>query len=466
MPRFLGGLTGRLFALLAVDHLLIVAAVLAACWVRLGTDGFAGDAFLAILWRASLIALVLQWMLHYCDLYDARAVHRSETAVRLLQAVGAAAVLLAVLYYWIPALLIGRGIALLAAVLAYFVLLAWRLVIFENLARRIGPTERVLIIGTSSAALELANELYARRHSLGVELVGFIDADGRLQMDAAAGNPGIVGTIADIPEIVRSRRVDRVVMSLADARGKFSMDTLLRIKLTEGVHFDYLASVYERYTGKIAVENLRPSWLIFSEGFRKTRSLAAVKRAVDVVLAVAGLVLAGPIMLLVVLATRLSSPGPALYFQERVGQGGKPFTVVKFRSMRQDAEAKTGAVWAQAGNDPRVTPVGRILRRTRLDELPQLWNVLRGEMSFVGPRPERPTFVSSLTEQIPFYGQRHAVRPGITGWAQVRHSYGSSTEDSMHKLQYDLYYIKHLSVAFDIFIILETLKTVLVRRGS
>jgi lipopolysaccharide/colanic/teichoic acid biosynthesis glycosyltransferase len=170
-------------------------------------------------------------------------------------------------------------------------------------------------------------------------------------------------------------------------------------------------------------------------------------------------------MLLTALAVRLSSPGPALYHQRRVGHEGKVFTIHKFRSMRTDAEAKSGAVWSKAG-DPRVTPVGRFLRRTRLDELPQLWNVIKGDMSFVGPRPERPEFVTELTKEIPFYGQRHAVRPGLTGWAQVRHSYGSNAQDALHKLQYDLFYIKHVSVAFDLFIILETLKTVAMRRGS
>jgi exopolysaccharide biosynthesis polyprenyl glycosylphosphotransferase len=185
----------------------------------------------------------------------------------------------------------------------------------------------------------------------------------------------------------------------------------------------------------------------------------------DVVLASVGLILLSPVLALVAIAVRLSSPGGALYHQERVGLNGRTFTVHKFRSMRQDAEAKTGAVWSKAG-DPRVTRVGRFLRRTRLDELPQLWNVLRGDMSFVGPRPERPNFVAALTEQIPFYGQRHVVRPGLSGWAQVRHSYGSTVEDSLQKLQYDLFYIKHMSIAFDLFIVLETLKTVLVRRGS
>jgi exopolysaccharide biosynthesis polyprenyl glycosylphosphotransferase len=232
-----------------------------------------------------------------------------------------------------------------------------------------------------------------------------------------------------------------------------------------GVRFDHLPSVYEQYTGKIAVENLRPSWLIFNSGFRKSRLTNAVKRFSDIVLALIGLTLAAPIMAVVALAVRLTSAGPAIYSQTRVGKDGRLFTIHKFRSMRQDAEKLTGAVWSVSG-DPRVTPVGRFIRRTRLDELPQLWNVLIGNMSFVGPRPERPEFVSDLSAQIPYYGQRHVVRPGVTGWAQVRHEYGSSIEDALQKLQYELFYIKHMSLSFDLFILLETIKTVLVRRGS
>jgi len=242
------------------------------------------------------------------------------------------------------------------------------------------------------------------------------------------------------------------------------MDKLLEMKL-DGVRFDHLASVYEEYTGKIAVENLRPSWLIFSEGFRKTRWLTAAKRAVDVAVAAIGFVALLPVMLLVGLAIKLTSPGPALYHQQRVGLRGRAFTLHKFRTMRADAEAETGAVWAKE-DDPRVTRIGRFLRRSRLDELPQLWNVLNGDMSLVGPRPERPEFVSGLTRQIPFYGQRHVVRPGLTGWAQVRYSYGASVEDAMQKLQYELYYIKNMSIALDFYVIAETAKTVLVRRGS
>jgi sugar transferase (PEP-CTERM system associated) len=319
-------------------------------------------------------------------------------------------------------------------------------------------------VGTGVAAVGLAIELHERRQELGVEIVGFVDPDGG-HVGESLANPGVIGTVDDIPAIVASRDVDRVVVSLADARGKLPMAKLLEMKLS-GVQFDHLATVYEEYTGKIAVENLRPSWLIFSEGFRKTRALVALKRIGDIAASAVGFVLASPLMVLSALLVKLTSPGPVLYHQVRVGQHGKDFRVHKFRSMRQDAEAATGAVWAKAGSDPRVTFAGRILRRTRLDELPQLWNVLVGDMSLVGPRPERPEFVKDLTLQIPFYGQRHVVKPGLTGWAQVRYAYGASVEDSMEKLQYDLFYIKNLSMALDVYIIIETIKTVLMRRGS
>jgi exopolysaccharide biosynthesis polyprenyl glycosylphosphotransferase len=243
------------------------------------------------------------------------------------------------------------------------------------------------------------------------------------------------------------------------------MDKLLEMKL-DGVSFDHLASVYEEYTGKIAVENLRPSWLIFSPGFRKSRVVSASKRSLDIFVAGVGLVIAAPVMALVALAIRLTSRGAVLYHQQRVGLHGRIFTLHKFRSMQENAEATSGPVWASKSGDSRVTVVGLLLRRSRLDELPQLWNVLNGDMSFVGPRPERPEFVTELTRQIPFYGQRHIVRPGLTGWAQVRYTYGASVEDALQKLQYDLFYIKNLSVALDLFIMLNTVKTVLRQKGA
>jgi exopolysaccharide biosynthesis polyprenyl glycosylphosphotransferase len=243
------------------------------------------------------------------------------------------------------------------------------------------------------------------------------------------------------------------------------MDKLLEMKL-DGVSFAHLASVYEEYTGKIAVENLRPSWLIFSQGFKKSRTLTRLKRLQDILIAGVGLIAALPVMAIVAVAVKVTSPGPALYSQRRVGRHGQLFTVRKFRSMQENAEALTGPVWAAKNGDPRVTRVGRFLRRSRIDELPQLWNILIGDMSFVGPRPERPEFVAELTRQIPFYGQRHIIRPGLTGWAQVRYTYGASTEDALQKLQYDLFYIKNLSLALDLFIIVDTIKTVLLRKGA
>ena len=462
---FLGRVTLRAGTLVVVEHLLIVLAVSIAVALRFGT-GFMIDEFFALrlLWRGSLIAAVIQIALHYCDLYDLRTLaDRRGLAVGLIQALGATSLMLAVIYYWIPSLTIGRGVFVMASLLVVGFVAGSRLA-FDWLTGQVGPAERLLIVGTSTAAVALARELFERRQELGVELVGFVDLDAS-RIGASLINPGIIGTVDQIPAIVRERKVDRVVVSLADARGKLPMDGLLSMKLNDGVRFDHLASVYEEYTGKIAVENLRPSWLIFSTGFAKSRLLAAAKRSLDIAVASIGLVLASGIFAIVAIAIRISTRGPIFYHQRRVGKDGRVFTIHKFRSMRPDAEAMTGAVWS-GENDPRVTKIGRVLRRMRLDELPQLWNVLIGDMSFVGPRPERPEFIAQLSAHIPFYGQRHVVRPGLTGWAQIRHSYGSTVDDALQKLQYDLFYIKHLSIAFDLFIALETLKTVLVRRGS
>ena len=457
-------LTGRSMLLVAFETLLIASAVAVAAYVRLGDRAWEIMLHEHGISKSLLIAGVSQVCLYYAELYDLRLVSdRRELFVRIVQALGAASFILAALYYWFPALIMGRGVFVISAFLVISLVIGWR-VTFEWLSRRVRPRERLLLVGTSPGAVALATELFQRRHELGVEIVGFVDSDPGL-IGTAVLNPGVIGTIEDIPSIVRAREVDRVVVSLADARGKLPMDKLLEMKL-DGVSFDHLASVYEDYTGKIAVENLRPSWLIFSAGFRKSRLVSGLKRLLDIGLATTGLIVALPVMCLVALAVKLSSPGHVMYHQRRVGQHGRVFTVHKFRSMRHDAELGTGPVWASKGGDTRVTVVGRFLRRTRLDELPQLWNVLIGDMSFVGPRPERPEFVAELTRDIPFYPQRHIIRPGLTGWAQVRYTYGASTEDALQKLQYDLFYIKHLSLALDLFIIFETIKTVLLRKGA
>lgn len=329
-------------------------------------------------------------------------------------------------------------------------------------ARRI-RRQRLLLVGTSPRAVALAREIFERRHDLGVEIVGFIDPDPA-RVGIPVLNPGVIGTIEDIPSIVRSRGIDRVVLSLAEARGHLPMDKLLEMKL-DGITFDHLAGVYEEYTGKIAVENVRPSSLIFSEGLARNRAFGAIKRLFDVAAACVGLIVAVPIMAVIAAGVRLTSTGSVMYHQHRVGRNGRIFVMHKFRTMRSDAEAGTGPVWASTSGDERVTSFGRWLRCTRLDELPQLWNVLIGDMSLVGPRPERPEFVIDLSKQIPFYAQRHIVRPGLTGWAQVRYAYAASVQDALQKLQYDLYYIKNMSLVFDLLIVLETVKVVATRKG-
>jgi sugar transferase (PEP-CTERM system associated) len=446
-------LTWRWTTLVGFESLIIVGAILTAIRLQLGGTDAPGA---QTMWKVMVAALICQACLYCRDLYDIKQLrNKAELIARVLQALGAMTVVLAIIYILLPPLIIAPGVVSLAAVLALVAITGWR-VVFGWVARLVPPGERLLVVGTSAAAVGLARELQASWD--GINIVGFVDNDVR---DADADVP-VLGTIEDVPAIVRARAVDRVVVSLADARGKLPMDKMLEMKL-DGVAFAHLASVYEEYMGRIAVENLRPSWLIFSEGFRKTRLLLAMKRACDVLFAGLAIVLALPLMAAVALAVKVTSPGPAVYRQRRVGLHGRVFTLRKFRSMTANAEAN-GAVWA-ASADPRVTPLGRILRKTHLDELPQLWNILKGDMSLVGPRPERPEFVTSLSREIPFYGQRHIVRPGLTGWAQVCQAYASSIDDTMEKLQYDLFYIKNMSIGLDFYVGIRTIKIVLQGRG-
>lgn len=451
----------RSTTLIVSETALIFGAVAASVYLQLGSQIWP-DFVARLLPKALVITGLCQACLYYGDLYDRQtASDRPELVIRTLQALGTTLLILGVLYAVFPTLIIARGVVAPAAALAAAGVIGWR-VTFAWVTRQVGPRERLLLVGTSVAGLALAHEL-RDREELGIQIVGLVDTTAA---GSDSGGPlPYLGTVEDIPAIVRARSVDRVVVSLADARGKLPMDKLLEMKL-DGVSFDYLTSVYEEYTGKIAVENLRPSWLIFSPGFRKTWWLLAGKRVIDMLAAVVGLILAAPIILVLSAIVKLTSPGPAFYSQRRVGCQGRVFKVHKLRSMQADAERETGPVWVQTAADARITPVGRFMRRTRLDELPQLWTILRGHMSLVGPRPERPEFVRSLVRQIPFYGQRHVVKPGLTGWAQVRYTYGATVEDAVEKLQYDLFYIKHMSLVFDLLITFETIKTVLLRRGQ
>jgi sugar transferase (PEP-CTERM system associated) len=421
-----------------------------------------GGAIGGSLWKIALVTVVCQLCLYYNDFYDLTLVHSNrELIVRLLQAVGAASIVLAALYFTIPALMIGDGIFVSALFVFLVGILGWRL-LFNRLTGSLKMQQRILVVGTGETARTVVRQILDQRE-FAYTVVGFIDDDaGRIGERIV--NPAIIGTPADIPGMIARNEIDRIIVGLADRRGKLPIEELLQAKMA-GVRVEDATTTYERVTGKILIDDLRPSWLIFSDGFRVSRANRWAKRGIDLILAFTMAVVSVPAMVLTAIAIWLESGGPVLYCQERVGENGRTFTLCKFRSMHTDAEKGGTPIWARDG-DERITRVGRIIRTTRLDELPQLWNVIRGDMSFVGPRPERSFFVAELAKDIPFYQQRHAVKPGLTGWAQVKYRYGSSREDAMEKLRYDLYYIKHLSVFFDLTIVFDTVKVVLFRKGA
>jgi sugar transferase (PEP-CTERM system associated) len=417
----------------------------------------------ANLWKIAVVTLICQLCLYYNDFYDLTLVHSNrELVVRLLQAAGAASILLAALYFIQPSLIIGSGIFVSSLFVFLVAILGWRL-IFNSVTGSLKlDEERVLVVGTGDTARKVARQILDQ-HEFAYRVIGFIDDDAA-RIGERIVNPAIIGTPADIERLVALHHVDRIIVGLSDRRGKLPVAELLRAKMA-GIRVEDATTTYERVTGKILIDDLRPSWLIFSDGFRVSRVTRLMKRAIDLLLALALAIVTLPLMLITALLVLLEDGRPILYRQERTGESGRTFVLSKFRSMRKDAEKGGTPIWATDG-DNRVTRVGRFIRKSRLDELPQLWNVLRGDMSFVGPRPERPFFVAQLAEDIPFYQQRHAVKPGLTGWAQVKYRYGSSREDAMEKLRYDLYYIKHLSVFFDLTIVFDTVKVVLFRKGA
>jgi sugar transferase (PEP-CTERM system associated) len=321
-------------------------------------------------------------------------------------------------------------------------------------------TNRVLVLGTGQVGRLIAG--LSETSTRPFRIIGFLD-DAPGAADMVPEGHLLLGKIQDLDVLVEETRPDIVVVAQIDRRGCFPTKALLECRL-RGVRVEDWPTFYEKATGKILVTAVRPSWLIFADGFVKTPRTEIIKRLFDVSLSLVGIILSLPLMALAAVAVKLESSGPVFYRQPRLGQNGCVFILNKFRSMRADAEKESGPVWSTK-EDPRITRVGSILRRTRLDELPQLFNVLMGHMSFIGPRPERPEFVAELQKQIPYYMERLAVKPGITGWAQVRYEYGSTIEDAVEKLQYDLYYIKNLSLFLDLLIVLNTVQVVLFARG-
>jgi sugar transferase (PEP-CTERM system associated) len=447
----------RVLYLMIFEGLLIYSCGLIAIYLRFGDDAlevlFTRHARLKLL----LLMVIVQGAFYLFDLYNLRLIRqRAELSLRLCQALGLAAIALALIFYALPQMMLGRGVFLLSLLLMLTAMSCWRLFTMWLIGHP-RLAERVLILGTEQSAIELAREVLARREA-GYQIVGFVGDDPQL-VGQSLINPCVVGVTSELEEIVRRYRANRIVVAVDDRRGHLPLDSLLRLKLRGDAAVEEASSFHERLTGKISTERLRPSWLIFTDDLRRMHVYRRGRRLGDIISSLLGLMLALPVMAVTALAIKLDSRGPVFYIQERVGRHNQLFKIIKFRSMSLDAE-QNGPVWADE-LDPRVTRVGRIIRKLRIDELPQFLNVLRGEMSFIGPRPERPVFVAQLERQIPYYSQRHLVKPGLTGWAQVSYPYGASVADAIEKLQFDLYYIKNHSPLLDAIILFETGRIIL-----
>jgi sugar transferase (PEP-CTERM system associated) len=460
----------RTFVLSISEGCLIVFSFVVAAIVRLGKN----DAAPMLLYEQGLLKIVLFagafiTCMYYFDLYDSSILgNRREVLSRLVQALGTMCILISVVYYFYPRLELGRGVILIGLSIVAVLLVLWRELFFA-LNGRPQFAERTMIFGDGESASRLLQELECRRE-LGLGVVGRISDVGNKNYELSWA-PRLPITKSDdtitdetLQATLCLQRVNRIIVALDDRRGRLPVELLLSMK-SRGIQVQDGLELYEQVTGKIPIESLRLGTLLFSSGFHLSRFLVVYKRLASILVAVGGLILTLPLWPFIALAIKLTSPGRLFYHQKRVGKNGVIFHCHKFRSMRADAEADIGPTWA-GDEDPRITSVGRFLRTTRLDEIPQLWNVLKGEMSLVGPRPERPEFVERLKQEIPYYHLRLTVRPGITGWAQVRYRYGNSVDDAKEKLRYDLFYIKNMSPGLDALILFDTIKIILLGRGA
>ena len=460
-------LSPKAMLLAFTESALIALSLLAGMKLRFLDDGAAFEYYTLLpdfAVQALVVVLTFQVCFYYNDLYDlTRTRSQNELLLRIGEALGAGCLLLGLLYFLVPGLLIGRGAFLIAMALTAASVLAVRLTL-DAAWRMSGLSQRIVIVGTGPLAHTVRQEI-RRREDLHSEVLGFVAS--RNEMDDQERLPlgdTLLGSGSELFRIAEQAQVDRVIVAVEDCHEGWPADALVKLR-AQGVEVEDAHSALAALTGRVWLEGLRPSWFLSCEGFRRSRAQRALKRSADLVLSVAGLLLSAPLMLAVAAAIRLDSKGDVLYRQRRVGFRGRPFEMLKFRSMRADAELESGPQWA-CRDDPRITRAGKYLRRFRLDELPQFINALRGEMSVVGPRPERPEMVDLLRQRIPYYDERHAERPGITGWAQVQYGYGASLDDALRKLEFDLFYLKNLSPLLDLLILLETGRIVLFGRGA
>ena len=449
--------------MILADAAILYGGVILAMFLRLGLSDSeeyltAKNGWLKVALASSVCVLIL----YFYDLYDYIVMtNRRELLLRLVQALGIAWALLALLFYFVPQLLIGRGVSVISVPLVLVLLLGWRICI-HSLTGHPGIGEKILVVGTGQTALDTAEAVWERRDA-GYRIVGFISENGAKPREKL-GRSEILGKAHQLEEVIINEKIDRVVIAVRERRGAFPTEALLKMSLAGDVSIEECTSFFERITGKVHVDMLRPSWLIFAGRRRDSPIKLLLRELVHRSMALTGLVLSLPIAILTAVLIKLDSRGPIFYRQERMGKSGHIFNVIKFRSMKTDAEADGKPIWA-ATNDERTTRVGKIIRKLRIDEIPQFWNILKGEMSFVGPRPERPHFVKELAKEIPYFEHRHLVAPGLTGWAQIKYPYGASVSDAIQKLQYDLYYIKNQSLTLDLVIVFDTVKTVLFGKG-
>ena len=442
---------------------LIFCAVSIASLLLLDDDAYIGILF-AVNWpRILLVTVVTQLSLYFNDLYEMRpGASKVDLATRLIQSIGITSITLAAVYFLFPEAMIGRWIFFISIVFLVWFLVSWRF-LYAFVVHKKLFTENTLLVGDGELAKDLLNEI-SDLQDISYDVRSIVAYEGKADSPAHLDGVPIRYGFDSLCDLAEAEQVSSIIVALDEKRGVMPYTELLNCKV-RGISIIDGESFYERITGKLLVEKINPSWLIFSDGFVKTPVSKFIKRVVGFVLSALMFLCLSPLLILVSLVIRLDSRGPILFSQERVGENGEIFTIYKFRSMRTDAETISGPVWAEE-DDPRITRVGKIIRKLRIDELPQLWNVLKGDMSFVGPRPERPYFVEKLKQKVPYYNQRFAVKPGVTGWAQIKYPYGATENDALEKLKYDLYYIKNMSLIMDLMVIFQTVKTVLLGKGS
>jgi sugar transferase (PEP-CTERM system associated) len=449
-------------ALLLSETVLIFACYLIATFFVLDVDPQVFLLYDNGLWRIGIVVVCLMVGIYFHDLYTQfRIKSRIVLIQQLCLVVGIAFLTQALLSYLkLQEWSLPKWLMIWGSALTLIFLPAWR-VIYSSVVMKAFGSERVLFLGTSESVREIAGYLTDHPET-GLTGIGYVDDVCDCQTELPGGK--LIGRVADLERIVSETRPDRIVVGMPERRQRMPVHDLLELRFS-GIHIEEAQNTYEATFGRVCLRDIRPSQLIFTTELGPNPRKVYWQSIYSLAIAVVAVILVSPIMLLVALAVKLTSRGPVLYRQKRVGKHDGVFVLYKFRSMYADAEAGSGAVWAKK-DDPRITTIGKWLRRLRLDELPQLLNVVRGEMSIVGPRPERPEFVKELEKKVPYYRQRHCVKPGITGWAQINHKYSDTLEDTITKLEYDLYYIKNLAPALDAYIMFHTAKVMLLSRGA